>query len=210
MLRSLSPLLALLLAQAGCFFDDSGSAQSESRGSTDEGADDQADDGDRDAGDAEDGGEEGDADGDDGDGEDDGDDDDGECEKIEDEEIGAEVAIEVGSTTVSFGDWVEKEDSPGEYVGFTLTVEGGAVSYRVKAGGEVFADSETTWIHPNGTSGSEAKAISNVEVCEDGDGEDDGDSEDGGDGEDDDDGGDDSDGHDDDDGSDDGDDVDVS
>jgi len=164
MLRSASLLSAFLLAQAGCFMTDSGSSQneSESSGSEDVGGDDVTDDG----GDAE----------DDGDG-DDGEDDD--CEKIENEAIGAEVSLELGSVTVSFSDWIAKEDSPGEFVGFTLTLEGDdSISYRVKAGGEVLPSAELVWLHPAGTTGSEAHGISNVEVCDGG--EDDGGEDDGG------------------------------
>lgn len=118
--------------------------------------------------------------------------------KIEGGDIGV-VGLELGlgPKRVTFEDWVAKADSPGEYVGFVISVSGAdSVRYIVKAGGELHADDVSSWIHPNGDTGSEAPAISNVDFCEEcedgscdgggGDGgEDGGDGgEDGGDGED--------------------------
>jgi hypothetical protein len=180
MLRTFSALFALLLAQAGCLFTDAASTQGESAssGSSDVG-DDSGDDGEDDGSDDGD-----DGDGDDG-GEDDGDDgDDGgdrdDC-KAENQDIGETVSIELGSVTVTLTDWLAKDDSPGEYVGFTLQLEGAdTISYRVKAGGQVFSSSELSWSHPNGTSGPEVPGISNVDFCDDDDGDDDGGGDDGG------------------------------
>jgi hypothetical protein len=207
MLRTIS-LVSLLVLVAACAASDTGTGQGQS-GSSDGDGDDGTDDGD----DGTDGGDDGTDDG-----EDDGGDGDRDDCKIEGEDIGRDVVVELGSVSVTFGDWVAKEDSPGEYVGFTMTLEGAdSIAYNVKAGGEVFADTALTWIHPAGASGPEAKGISNVDMCdEDGgdDGSDDGDdgSDDGDDGSDDggddhgDDGGDDGDGDHGDDG---GDDVDI-
>jgi hypothetical protein len=109
--------------------------------------------------------------------------------KIEDEAIGQEGALlTLGEKTVTVHDWVGKDGEPGEFVGFSLTVEGGdTISYVVKAGGETHPSNELTWSHPNGTGGSEVPGISHIDFCpecEDGDcgGDGDGDGEDAGDG----------------------------
>lgn len=86
------------------------------------------------------------------------------CFKIEGGEIGTNVSGALGEVTFTFSDWIAKEDSPGEWVGFTLTASS-PVSYVVKTGGELHSDSATSWVHPNGTSGPEAPAISFVAVC---------------------------------------------
>src|SRR5688572_18772664 len=79
-----------------------------------------------------------------GDGDGDGDNDD--C-KIEGEQIGeGGVLLRIGSKTVTFNNWIGKSDSPGEYVGFSLSLAGGSsVSYVVKAGGERHPSTATTW-----------------------------------------------------------------
>lgn len=94
------------------------------------------------------------------------------CVKIEGADIGrAPQTLEVDGVTVTITGWVEKSDSPGEYVGFTVAEEGGSVVYAVKASGRTFAGTDTTWSHPDGTSGSEASGISNITFCvEDDDG----------------------------------------
>ena len=92
-----------------------------------------------------------------------------EC-KIEGSQIGRDGAvIYLGSKTVRFGNWVPKSGSPGEYVGFSLTLSGGSsVSYVVKASGELHPSTATTWIHPAGPNGgSKAPGISNVDFCDD-------------------------------------------
>ena len=88
--------------------------------------------------------------------------------KIENEDIGVEnLALPLGDVEVIFHDWVTKDGEPGEYVGFSITVNGAeGLSYVVKAGGETFAGEETTWMHPNGTGGSSASAISHVDFCD--------------------------------------------
>jgi hypothetical protein len=179
MLRAIS-LLSLLLFAAACTASDTGTGQGQSGSGA---ADGEGDGGEDDGQDGDDGGEDDGEHGDDGDGHGDRDD----C-KIEGEDIGRDVVVELGSVSVTFGDWVAKEDSPGEYVGFTMAVEGAdGIAYRVKAGGEVFDDTALTWIHPAGTSGPEASGISNVDMCDDEDddggdhGDDGGDAGDGGD-----------------------------
>jgi hypothetical protein len=92
-----------------------------------------------------------------------------EC-KIEGGQIGRDgVAIQLGSKTVTFGNWVGKSGSPGEYVGFSLTLAGGsAVSYVVKSGGERAPSTSLTWVHAAGPGGgSNAPGISNVDFCND-------------------------------------------
>jgi hypothetical protein len=49
----------------------------------------------------------------------------------------------------------------------------------------VFPSTALTWIHPNGTSGPDVSANSNVDTCDDDGGDDGGGEDDGGDGEDD-------------------------
>jgi cysteine-rich repeat protein len=100
--------------------------------------------------------------------------------KIENEEIGVVgLSLDLGSKTVTFESWLEKEDSPGEFVGFTLSLAGGdTISYRVKSGGEVVAVEGLSFVNPNGTSGPDASGISNVDFCDEVD-EDDGEDGDG-------------------------------
>jgi hypothetical protein len=112
----------------------------------------------------------------------DGDQDRDDC-KIENEDIGViGVVVDVGGTRVTFVDWIAKDGEAGEFIGFVVSVEGGELHYRVKAGGESYNDTATTWMHPNGTGGPEVSAISNVDMCppDDGDGGEGGDPGDGG------------------------------
>lgn len=92
------------------------------------------------------------------------------CEKIEGETIGAEeTSLAVGTATLWIDGWVEKDDSPNEWIGFYWTLADGPVSIRVKAGPEVFEalleDESGAWHHPGGTGGPSAKAISNIVFC---------------------------------------------
>ncbi len=93
------------------------------------------------------------------------------CAKIEGEDIGdVGATLEVGSGynygLVTFTAWTEKTDSPGEFVGFTWTTTGTeSHQFTVKAGTSYFDATTSTWLHPNGTSGSAAKAISNIVFC---------------------------------------------
>jgi cysteine-rich repeat protein len=85
-----------------------------------------------------------------------------ECPKIEDDEIGTDgVTLEVDGTVVTFLSFQAKEDDEG-YIGFTLDT---AASFIVKAGNTCYAGEGTSWIHPAGTSGPDAHAISNIQVC---------------------------------------------
>jgi hypothetical protein len=87
------------------------------------------------------------------------------CCKIEGDEIGREFhLVRLGSKTVLVHDWVKKSDSPGEFVGFSITVSDGATAhYAVKAGTVKYPDSATTWSHPDGQAGH---GISNVDFCD--------------------------------------------
>lgn len=93
----------------------------------------------------------------------------GECKKIEGSDIGAnDLKVDLGSTTITITSWTSKEkedgesEDPDEYVGFTLDTD---VCFVVKAGGDCFTGSGTSWSHPFGTSGPDAKGISNVTFC---------------------------------------------
>jgi hypothetical protein len=89
--------------------------------------------------------------------------------KIEGGDIGAEgVVVRLGSRSVTFHDWIGKDGEPGEYVGFSISLSGTAsVGYVVKAGGELHASSDPTWLHPQGPAGgARAPGISNVDLCE--------------------------------------------
>lgn len=109
--------------------------------------------------------------------------------KVEGSAIGqVGASVTVGGTTVVFEAWEPKLDSPGEYVGFTLST--GAMHYVVKTGGELHEASGATWSHPNGYEGPDVPGISNVDFCDpppddcycedDEGGEDDGGGDDGG------------------------------
>lgn len=99
--------------------------------------------------------------------------------KIEDGDLGVQgISVDLGSKIVTVESWMEKDDSPGEYVGFTLSLEGGdTIGYLVKTGGEVYGGEGLSWSHPNGTSGSEVPAVSHIDFCEEVD--EDGDKDDG-------------------------------
>lgn len=88
--------------------------------------------------------------------------------KIEGSDIGVEgLVLSLGRISVTFNDWVSKDGETGEYVGFSITVTGAdRVGYVVKASGESYHSEDSTWVHPNGTGGSNAPAISNVDFCE--------------------------------------------
>ena len=89
--------------------------------------------------------------------------------KIEGDAIGQDGAtILLAAKTLTFGSWIPKSDSPGEYVGFSVTVSNGStLDYVVKAGGELHPSTATTWLHPAGPDGgSQAPGISNVDACD--------------------------------------------
>lgn len=88
--------------------------------------------------------------------------------KIEGTGIGTEgIYARFGGTIVTLGNWVPKAGSPGEYVGFTMFIDGApSAGYVVKAGGETYPSHTRTWMHPAGIDGNDlAPAISNVDMC---------------------------------------------
>jgi hypothetical protein len=89
--------------------------------------------------------------------------------KIEGSAIGHEgFVLTLGNRAVHFHDWVDKQGSAGEYVGFSLSLSGASsLGYVVKAGTATFHSTAKTWMHPDGQQG---KAISNVSFCENCDG----------------------------------------
>lgn len=93
------------------------------------------------------------------------------CTKIEGGDRGVEgVEIAIAGDVVRITDWRAKDDGPGEYIGFTIE-SSGPVVYGVKAGERSFIGTATTWVHPDGTGGPEAQAISNITFCPDPDGD---------------------------------------
>jgi hypothetical protein len=104
---------------------------------------------------------------------------DDECVKIEDEQIGADVVLQVGDIEVAVDGWIEKAGEPDEFRGFTFQATGDVV-FRVKAGGELYYGAESPWTNPNGEGGPEVSAVSNVVFCPPEDGDEDGDGGDGG------------------------------
>lgn len=99
-----------------------------------------------------------------------GDDDACEC-KIEGSDIGVVGApVQVDGEIVVFESWTPKADSPGEFVGFTLSPNAASISYVVKTGGDTYPSSGVTWSHPGGASGPGAPGISNVDFCVEDDG----------------------------------------
>ena len=89
--------------------------------------------------------------------------------KISGTGIGKEgIYAHIGSTVATFGHWVPKPGAPGEYVGFTLFIDGApSVGYVVNAAGETYASHSLTWFDPNGADGANAPAITNVDLCVD-------------------------------------------
>ena len=71
--------------------------------------------------------------------------------------------VVVNGVTITFSNWIPKVGSPGEYIGFTIDKSG--YSFTVKAGNELLSGMGTTWSNPHGNSGSNVKAISNVNFC---------------------------------------------
>jgi hypothetical protein len=90
------------------------------------------------------------------------------CCKLEGPEIGREDALlRLGTKAVLVHGWVGKTGESNEYVGFSLTIDGGSsIKYVVKAAGERHSGSGTTWMHPNGPDGgSDTPGISNLDFC---------------------------------------------
>lgn len=87
------------------------------------------------------------------------------CDKIEGNQIGVEgVTLQVGTKVVTIYDWVLKTGTTNEYHGFSWD-QTGTVDVRVKAGNQSYIASGGSWLHPG--AGTNAAAISHVEVCED-------------------------------------------
>ncbi len=89
------------------------------------------------------------------------------CVKIEGADIGVNgITVTLGGNSVEFTSWITKDGEAGEFVGFTLS---GSAVFFIKAGNNadsLFEGSGTSWVNPNGTSGSAAKGISNIQICE--------------------------------------------
>ena len=89
------------------------------------------------------------------------------CVKIEGADIGVNgITVTLGGSSVAFTSWITKDGEAGEFVGFTLS---GSAVFFIKAGNnadDLFEGSGTSWVNPNGTSGSAAKGISNIQICE--------------------------------------------
>lgn len=87
------------------------------------------------------------------------------CVKIEGSQIGqAPQTLSFSGITLTITGWTDKDGQPGEQVGFTFT-SSAPVLYAVKASTRTFADSATSWVHPEGTSGPAANGISNITFC---------------------------------------------
>ena len=85
--------------------------------------------------------------------------------KIEGGNIGLEgVQVELDDESiVTFSNWVLKEGSNNEYIGFDLDVE---ATFQVKSGTDLSRWTGSTWKNPYGTGGPVVKAISNVDFCD--------------------------------------------
>jgi hypothetical protein len=89
--------------------------------------------------------------------------------KIEGSQIGqGGLALDLGSRTLTFSNWVPKTGSPGEYVGFNLALTGGGkIHYIVKASTDLYPSESLSWTSPAGANGgSSAPGISNVDFCQ--------------------------------------------
>ena len=91
--------------------------------------------------------------------------------KIEGSAIGHEgFVLTLGNRAVHFHNWVAKQGSPGEYVGFSISLSGtSSLGYVVKAGTQTFHSTAATWLHPDGQAGHAISHVSFCENCEDGD-----------------------------------------
>jgi hypothetical protein len=86
--------------------------------------------------------------------------------RIEGGDIGGEGRVlTLAGRTVTLTDWVAKQGASGEWVGFSFTTTGGPVAYVVKAATGAFGDTQSPWLHPAGTRGRSAHAISNITFC---------------------------------------------
>jgi hypothetical protein len=94
----------------------------------------------------------------------------GECVKIEGGSVGREGVLDVCGRQVSITDWIPRNDSPGEWIGFSYSVTGDPLDrILIKAGPDTFVTEQPatagSWVHPGGTAGPDAKAISYVQFC---------------------------------------------
>ncbi|NNF05815.1 MAG: hypothetical protein HKN21_03575 [Candidatus Eisenbacteria bacterium] len=88
------------------------------------------------------------------------------CIKFENSDIGVEnISKTADGVTVTLFDWVQKDGESGEYVGVSYRIEGGEGSVSIKSGTNVDAALSSPWVNPNGLSGRNAKAISNIVFC---------------------------------------------
>jgi hypothetical protein len=87
------------------------------------------------------------------------------CVRTEGGVLGKNATVSFGGVSITFTAWKSKDGkSKGEYVQFSFTATG-PVAYAVKAGRETYYGTDTFWTHPNGLSGPEASAISNITFC---------------------------------------------
>lgn len=89
------------------------------------------------------------------------------CVKIEGGEVGErDLVLSMGSRTITFTGWAQK-DGEAEEIGFSYVTTGGGVAYAVKAGRETHYGNQSPWNHPGGTGGPNAPGISNITFCPD-------------------------------------------
>ena len=87
------------------------------------------------------------------------------CVRTEGGVLGKNATLSFGGVSIAFTAWTSKDGKgEGEYVQFSF-IATGPVAYAVKAGGETYYGTETSWTHPNGLWGPEASAISNITLC---------------------------------------------
>ena len=86
------------------------------------------------------------------------------CVRTEGEQIGQNVTLRFSGLSLAFTGWTNKTGQSGKFVGFAFAASG-SVAYAVKAGLETFYGTASSWTHPAGLSGSQAKAISNITFC---------------------------------------------
>jgi hypothetical protein len=82
-----------------------------------------------------------------------------ECARVEGADLGQRVTVD----GVTFTGWIAKADGPGQYVGFRLDT---TVDFVVKADFNFFISTGAAWQNPFGDSGTLAKAIEYVDVCD--------------------------------------------
>ena len=88
-----------------------------------------------------------------------------ECAKVESLSIDQEIYINEKIIVISELQIKEGQGSNEDVVGFTIDSNSDMVSFLVKSGNEGFTGEGLSWVNPNGTRGSAAKAISHVIFC---------------------------------------------